>query len=107
MHVPKYTASTFGFIFFCKFGVSFVVKVGSVATYADQEFRVHHLEFDGHKGKAFATLVCNDNEDVTARMPAIFVKLACDDYLKVCYIYIDLSNNIYCFFNQTYHTTNK
>ena len=60
-----------------------VSQVGSTAFYGVENCRVDSLEFEGSTKKAFAQLTCINNEDISIRMPALLVQLACEDYLKV------------------------
>ena len=61
----------------------FVSQVGSTAFYGGENCRVDSLEFEGRTKKALAQLTCINNEDISIRMPALLVQLACEDYLKV------------------------
>ena len=66
--------------------IQFVSQVGSNAFYGGENCRVDSLEFEGRTKKAFAQLTCINNEDISIRMPALLVQLACEDYLKVKFL---------------------
>lgn len=62
--------------------VNGILKVGTVAVCAGEDFAVEKLEFVGSRKKAFALLKSLIDEDTTTRMPAVKVTLKDANYLK-------------------------